>query len=169
MALSLFVFFLCSCCFRRPRQGGSCWWAFPVVHLVQVKGQPEDGSKRKPFLFSWKQPSGPAQGSLLFCPWASSVRESALVSSQGSLGTSCLGSPRAPALVPGRKAQHEQKSGQGATERGALPWEAASVGPQAKRAAFWRTTVRRWVPPPGSPVQPQTSMSSEVASPSPLL
>jgi len=47
---------------------------------------------------------------------ASSVREPALVSSQGSLGTSCLGSPHAPALVPGKKAQHEQKSGQGATE-----------------------------------------------------
>nr|XP_045758281.1 uncharacterized protein LOC123863125 [Mirounga angustirostris] len=162
-------FFLCSCCFRRPRQGASCWWAFPVVHLgVKSRASQKMEVRGSPFSSPGSSPLRQLREAYSSAHEASSVREPALVSSQGSLGTSCLGSPRAPALVPGKKAQHDQKSGQGATERGSLQCEAASAGPQAKCAAFWPTTVRRCVPPPGSPVQPQTSMSSEVAFPSPL-
>ena len=54
-------FFLCSCCFKRPRQAG---WILSkglsgCAFRCQVKGQPEDGSERKPSFF-WKQPSEPA-------------------------------------------------------------------------------------------------------------
>lgn len=149
----------------------SCEWAFLSVQLLalrcQVKGQPEDGSERKPFLFSWKQPSGPAQGSLLFCPRGFFIRRAFPGFFPLPLGTSCPASPCVLLWSLAKKAQHKQKSDQGATEQGSLECEAASAGPKANRGIFWPHTVRRCVCSPASPVQPRISISLEVASQSP--
>ena len=90
----------------------SCEWAFLSVQLLalrcQVKGQPEDGSERKPFLFSWKQPSGPAQGSLLFCPRGFFSRRAFPGFFPLPLGTSCPASPCVLLWSLAKKAQHKQ-------------------------------------------------------------
>lgn len=121
-----------------------------------------------PFSSPGSSPLGQLREAYSSAHEASSVGEPSLVSSHCPLGTSSPASPCFLLWSLAKKAQHKQKSDQGATEQGSLECEAASAGPKANRGIFWPHTVRRCVCSPASPVQPRISISLEVASQSPL-